>query len=1294
MRSPRPPLLVRYTRALVKRRRALLTAVAVVVTLAATGFLQLEFDTTYRIWFEEDSPRLAEYDQLLENFGSDDSALIVVTHDRSLFDNDVLAALQRLENRLWKIDGVKRVDSLANFSVVRANRVEHESAALVVTESFVAAAGDQADIHVFGHDGQRNRLLGHSGTVEHLALSEDQQTLYSTGLDRSVRSWRVDGVGQIEAGFVTRALTETPSAMLLHGQQVLVGTLGEVVLVDAKTGEVDARYPAGDNFVTALFVDDGVLMVVARDVRFLDLKSGRELKRRHHERPSLAAAFDRQSRTLFVAHDDGEVVAHHQTNSRRIYRAPSAVTAMAVSEQGLLLGLADGGVHTVGTDSVADPLDIASVHGDWVTDIVVDGERIITASRDRDVVVRQPSGDKRLTVHRAPVRRVALRAGQLITLGDDGDLYRFDADLKMLARLRRGLVPQVAEAIALSGDGRASLEVSNGFRTPVDVVVAGTSLGQVGPNAMARFDDLPVLPETACAEAECARGQYCDWERAEPTCTTVASVSLRDASGIELARAETYLVSGQTTRAEIPSDDAFSASQALASAPAANSRRADFVTAFPKTNTAVDALLPLPDGFVAPDVAADLRDRLQAEGSSRQAVDQASALAQARLSPFSLPLQPRRMAELQHLLTKKPGQVALQGMLNPGLDTTLFLVAVHQPSDVGALDRAKRVTFDLRDVVEEAREESGFGMHMTGGIVRVTTMGEYAEREAARLLPLFFAMLAVMLVVVYRRWAGLLVPLGLVVASIVFSMGLAGHLGASLNNVTIVGPQVVLAACIGDAVHVFNTYRDRLRLGDTVLMATEVAVTKNFMPCLWTSISTALGFFSLCTSGIAPVATFGWISGIGVLTAFVFSFTLMPGLLASLPPPQAFKGKTTFLKGLDSLVERLLGAVARGVNRRTGSILALAGACVVVACVGLAQLRIEASELGAFNKDAPIRVATELLEERNLSGSYGLQFMVDTGEVKGVRRVEHLQRIAKLQEHLASMPEVRSVGGIVDIHKQMNRVMHQDQPSQHRLPETDQDASSHYDAYTFSLKAGRDLTHRVSADERRTVVDVRLKGQKSTWLLAWGQDLRRWMSTNVPELDVTITGKSWLVTNTVTEIALGFVKNVGSAMLVISLLVLLTAGTLRVGVPGAIANILPIVTTLGFLCLTGDAMDVSAIVSCCVAMGIIVDDTLHFLARYKAAIAEGAGHEGAVTIAIQSAGKAILFTTAILVVGFMIFTLADYAVTVKIGLMASSMLLLGMVFDLTLLPALLRLAHARAEAKAPAVSGSSVENVV
>lgn len=1256
-----PHLLTRYTHTILARRWLVLGLVAVVLVLAATGFSRLEYDTTYRIWFEEDSAHLAEYDELLARFGSDDTALLVLTDDEPLFENDALLAIQSLAQRLWKIDGVKRVDSLTDFSVVRANRIEHESAALAISDDFVAAAGDDGAIDLFFGDGRRERLVGHVGVVEHLALAPDG-ALYSAALDRSVRRWDVaDGTST-----VLRPGPHAISALTVTGEHVLVGTLGALVVYDHAGQEV-VRRAVGEDFVTHIIAADRVY-AVARGTYVFD--GAFALQRVDPaDRPAMDVAYD--DGVLYTAHDDGRVYAHD--TFRPVYEAGAAAIALAAADGTLYVGTEDGALHTV-----AERPNVAAIHHDWITDIALDGPRVITASRDRDVIVHEDGVRTVLPVHRAPVRRLELHEGRLYSLGDDGDLYVFDEALHLLARHRRAPPRPIAHN-DLIGDERATIEVVNAFRFPVEVRVGGARLGTIAPHATGRFTDLAIPAETSCEQDACAAGQYCDYERDTPTCTTAAGVRLV-AQGAHIDDAEVFLHPGATSRIEVPSDDAFSVTAAVAPPIDPRATTDGFVRAFPSTRDIV-AEHVTHDVFIAPDLADALATALRRAEAPREAVELLTTLERTHPSPLALPMQPRRIAELRHLMTRPPDPPALGAVLNPALDATLFVVAIHQPSDDGALERAKRVTNDLRAVIDDARATTGFGIHLTGSIVQETVMEEYAQREIDRLLPLFFAVLAIMLIVVYRRPAGLLVPLGLVVAAIGFSMGLAGHLGASLNNMTVVGPQVVLAACIGDAVHLFNTYSDRLRANDSIAKATEHAVRENFMPCFWTSASTSLGFFSLCTSKVVPVATFGWIAGIGVLTAFVLSFTLMPVMLALLPARPARPARPKTKSRLDGAVERGLESLGRWVNANTAPILIAGGAATALALFGLSDLRFEASELGAFRDDAPILIATNLIEERELSGAYGLQLVVDTGEPRGVRSAEHLEAVAKLEAHLESMPEVKSVVSLTDIHRRMNRVMHQDEPEFHRLPESDDEISAHYDAFTFSLEAGRNLSHRVSTDEAATVLDLRLDNQTSTWLLAWGERLERWAKTNVPSLDVTITSKSWLVTNTVTEIAAGFVKNVGSAVLVISLLVLLAAGSIRIGLPGCIANVLPVGVMLGMIAVRGETMDISAIVACCVAMGIVVDDTLHFMARYRGACERGKVHDDAILEAMRHSGKAMLFTTAILIVGFGIFMLADYKVTAKFGSMSATILFFGLVFDLTLLPATLKLAHWR---RAPA----------
>jgi hypothetical protein len=342
---------------------------------------------------------------------------------------------------------------------------------------------------------------------------------------------------------------------------------------------------------------------------------------------------------------------------------------------------------------------------------------------------------------------------------------------------------------------------------------------------------------------------------------------------------------------------------------------------------------------------------------------------------------------------------------------------------------------------------------------------------------------------------------------------------------------------------------------------------------------------------------------------------------------------------------------------------------------------IDTNDLKFFDKQAPFRQAAEYLEEK-ISGSYGLSLMVtfldpETGKpVRGaIRKEANLRELEKLHERVSQYPEVVNVASLSSIMKSMNRVMSNDLPDDFRVPENDAKTTSYYNAYTFSLSAGKDITNRVSADESATLVDLRLKSGPSSWFLKFGGELQDWADANLKNAKMQIAAKSWLYSNMVKDVASGFIENVGSAVILISFMLFFLAGSLRIGIPTSAANIVPIVLTVGFVSLFGMSLDVSALMSCCVALGVVVDDTTHFIAKYKAALDSGKTHDEAVVKTVLVSGKAMIITTVILCCAFMMFTLTDFVVNRNFGIIVATMLTIGMVFDLTVLPAALRLGY-------------------
>jgi len=1306
-----------YAEFAIVNRILVCSLVTVLFAITAFGLPKLAFDTRYRIWFQEGSAALKAYDSLLERFGSDDQILIVFRDaENGLMNNKSLSSVRRLTDEFWKIEGVKRVDSLANYSSTKASSIDNESPALAVSKRFLAAAGNKNDIYLWDLENlTKRRLTGHSGAVEHLVFSPDGKHLFSGSIDRTVRIWdlETDAEPQVLLGH-SQGISKL--ALSNDGRQLAVGSYQNLYLWDLDAKQLRHTLGGHSDYVTAIAWSKGVEQLVSssKSIFVWDTKSGK-LVYRHEGGPRLINDLELvdQGRFVVFASDTGAVLRWEIKTNEILELLPEdrSRTVLTLSRMPnvntVVGGLSDGSVRTFPVDGSIGV--VSRIHNDWVVDLAVDEKgRVFSGARDKNVGVHIPGQGPQivtLAAHRASVRRVIVGpSGRLFTSGDDGDVYVWSKDLVLQARLPRSHEQEIREPVKIEGTGRGKLAIENGFRYPVTVYVDGELRAKLDGGSSYAVENIPVSDRSACEDdSNCGPGQYCDYEQEEPVCSGTSVIEARvEGQGRPVWRGEAFLVENGTVSVRIPSDEPFSVEESMKSPISEKGLVSNFLKTFP--DPAVKELLSQvegniaehPNAFIAPHVARKMEELIPAEGFPENAQNWLSSQAQLKLSPLQDPVQPYRIREATYHLMREPDPSARGLVLNQALDTTMILVSLHQPDQAKASERGRQIGDQVRAILADEAKRTKYTYHLSGGVVMDSTMADYAIRDWNQLTPVFLIVIVILLIATYRRLSGVFLPLGLVTISICIAMGFAGLVGASLNNLTVAVPQVVLASCIGDAVHIFNAYIDNVKTGQSSREATIASIRDNFMPCFWTSASTSIGFFSLAISPILPVAAFGWMSGVGVICAFMLSLTVMPAITSMLPVPKQYQNpspqESTETSGTNSLFDRKLISLSAWVNGNTGVILFFSAIVLGFGGYGLTKVEIDTSELKFFSKESDFRQAAEFLED-NLSGAYNLSFMVTFTDPKtgkpvpgAIRKKENIAKIEKLHQYLKSKPGVVSVVSLASTMKSMNRVMRNDLSDDFRLPENDAKVTSYYNAYTFSLSAGRDITNQVSADESATLVDVRLMSEPASWFMKFGDEVNAWTSENLTGADAKIAAKSWLYLNMVRDVASGFIENVGSAVVLISFMLFFLAGSFRLGLPTSMANIVPILLTVGFVSLFNMQLDVSVLMSCCVALGVVVDDTTHFISKYKNALDAGYSHEKAVEKTILVSGKAMIITTVILCCAFLMFTLTDFVLNRNFGVIVATMLFIGMAFDLTILPVTLGLGRRKQAAGEKAVA--------
>lgn len=755
----------------------------------------------------------------------------------------------------------------------------------------------------------------------------------------------------------------------------------------------------------------------------------------------------------------------------------------------------------------------------------------------------------------------------------------------------------------------------------------------------------------------------------------------------------------------------------------------------------------------------------------------------------------------QGLAVKAPGYAALESWiasLPAGEERDAAALELANPSKNFQLDGAgvlHRKYFeystqgeelvDLTEPADPAVAPAGFQPaplstfeYHLGGVPVFERNFEVVGLADSKFVPLMFLVIALVLFVVLRHWVGVVVPLVVVFASIMAMVGTAFARGDLLNNLTMMSPNMLTAVGIADAVHLVASWLLlRPRHTDRKELILDV-LTRNALPIALTSLTTAVGFYSLTVSKLVPVQMLGSMAALGTGFAWLLSMTVVPTLLSLVPhrQPAADQGP--------SRVERWFAPVrsARFVDfvlARRPAILVTSGILLVVAIVGLLRVEVDSDFRGMFPADNPAMSDYAWIEGR-MGGIGDLEIVLRRPDEAAANQLDAAQedQLAALEirhlgvqtdpdsftplsdEEEATRLELRGqaerwregrigvspdflsaldrfearmrtemadpssdlavltdVVSPLDTLRKIHQVQNQNQASFYRVPgpqdlpegtaepalEYDewteewslvppQDASTlvaqYYLQYESGARPGEGLWTQLSSDRGQFRMQGRVEQASSMAHLRAFQRIEA-IASEFPELalasessgervgdelaSVTLSGKTLLFARTSDLFARGFVQSMSIALAAITLLIAILFRSARLALVSLIPNVLPIVLPLSVFGLLGVPLDGPAILVSSVALGVCVDDTIHFLTKFSRGRSAGLTPRDALIHTLAEAGAAMTVTTAVLIVGFSTLLLSDFSPNFQMGALASVMIALAWVADFVVTAAVLSL---------------------
>ena len=579
---------------------------------------------------------------------------------------------------------------------------------------------------------------------------------------------------------------------------------------------------------------------------------------------------------------------------------------------------------------------------------------------------------------------------------------------------------------------------------------------------------------------------------------------------------------------------------------------------------------------------------------------------------------------------------------------------------------------ELPEVVNKVRaiqaeilaEYPELDIHLSGVVMLNNAFTEAALTDNATLVPLMFAIVALVMILLLRTISGSVATILIVIFSILSTMGLAGWFGYYLTGPSASAPTVILTLAVADCIHILATMMYEMRHGSEKKAALLQSLKINFQPILLTSLTTAIGFLSMNFSDSPPFRDLGNFVAVGVMLAFAFSVTVFPALLAVLPLKVKLEAdrKADFMDKISDFV------IAK---RRI--LLPAFSVVIILLCSFIPQNILNDDFVKYFDKSVDFRQSTDFMQER-LSGIGTIEVELNSGESSGISEPDYLATIENFNVWMHTQDETDHTNMISDIFLRLNKNMHGDDPAFYRLPGERELAAQYLLLYEMSLPYGLDLNNQLDVDKAATRMVITVKNITSEEYILLEQRINDWFVVNAPQFEVSIASPNLMFSHIGQRNIYSMLTGTTIALVLISLLLGFALKSVKFGLISLIPNLVPAGMGFGIWYFIDGQVGLGLSVVVGMTLGIVVDDTVHFLSKYVHARRDkNKDTVAAVRYAFHSVGRALWITTIVLVAGFMVLAQSSFKLNADMGLLTALTIVIALVVDFLFLPPLLML---------------------
>ncbi len=640
---------------------------------------------------------------------------------------------------------------------------------------------------------------------------------------------------------------------------------------------------------------------------------------------------------------------------------------------------------------------------------------------------------------------------------------------------------------------------------------------------------------------------------------------------------------------------------------------------------------------------------------------------EVRIAPF-FETPPATLEEIEKKLDEAIAEPSFVGDLISPDKTALSMVVelCTYPSKEEDLTPQKTVT-EAVDAVLARPEFASLSPWISGAPHFNVRYSELARRDMGKLSGAVVLVQMVLLFFFARGIRGVLVPIGITILAVLWTMGTVGILGFTLNLLSSAIPAMLICVSIGDAMHAISAFYGGLQRGISRQEALSAAFAEIGIALMLTSFTTAIGFFAYLSCEVVPYREMGIYVATGVLYAFLLTLVLTPIFYSfgkALPPTKKNRAS-------HDIFSRWLQFCWRQVTTRPTTIVLCFSGIMLLTFVGYLNIKVESNTSKLVFPGEPLRDTYDLVDER-MGTSTTLEFLLDTGKESGINDPEFMKKLDTLMQNAEKHPQATKATSVTTVLKQMRRALHNNDPTYYALPDSkeaiaqylilyessggdmlDRQAGFLYDMARLTIKAPSIDT----ADARKLLLELQeeiktLFGDEVKVVVSGG------MSNYIELNDILYEGQRH-----------SFI----AALLAISVVMMVVLRSVRLGLLSMIPNIFPVFFTMGFLGLVGYYLDVITISYAAVIIGVAVDDSIHFFTRFRQEFSASGRYVEALQATYLSVGRPLTQTTIVLVIGNLMLMFSSLLGFFKLGLLFGVAFSMALLADLLFAPALIML---------------------